>query len=59
VISAYNIVFAACLVPAGRIADLLGRRRVFAAEIVLVTAASAVGAVAPTVGTGRRSPGCS
>lgn len=49
VISAYNIVFAAFLVPAGRLADLLGRRRVFAAGIVVFTAASMLCAVAPTV----------
>jgi NTE family protein len=29
VLNAYNIVFAALLVPAGRLADLLGRRRLF------------------------------
>jgi MFS family permease len=29
VLNAYNIVFAALLVPAGRLADLVGRRRVF------------------------------
>ena len=29
VLNAYNIVFAALLVPAGRLADLLGRRRMF------------------------------
>src|SRR5689334_24360872 len=29
VLNAYNIVFAAFLVAAGRIADLLGRRRIF------------------------------
>ena len=51
VISAYNIVFAAFLVPAGRVADLLGRRRVFSAGIVLFTIASGLCAVAPTVET--------
>jgi NTE family protein len=49
VISAYNIVFAAFLIPAGRVADLLGRRRVFSAGIVLFTIASALCAAAPTV----------
>ena len=51
VISAYNIVFAAFLVPAGRVADLLGRRRVFVAGIVLFTVASVLCAFAPTVET--------
>lgn len=51
VVSAYNIVFAAFLVPAGRIADLLGRRRVFVAGICLFTLASALCALAPSVET--------
>ena len=51
VISAYNIVFAAFLVPAGRIADLLGRRRVFLAGIAVFTVASGLCAVAPSVET--------
>jgi MFS family permease len=29
ILNAYNIVFAALLVPAGRLADLIGRRRMF------------------------------
>src|SRR3954447_9882361 len=49
VISAYNIVFAAFLLPAGRVADVLGRRRVFAAGILVFTVASLACAVAPTV----------
>jgi NTE family protein len=48
VLNAYTIVFAALLVPAGRIADLLGRRRLFSAGIVLFTLASALCALAPT-----------
>ncbi|MFL5927717.1 MAG: MFS transporter [Gaiellaceae bacterium] len=51
VISAYNIVFAAFLLPAGRVADVLGRRRVFAAGILLFTVASVACALAPTVTT--------
>jgi len=42
VINAYNVVFAAALVPAGRLADRFGRRRFFIAGIVLFLAASAL-----------------
>jgi NTE family protein len=48
VLNAYNIVFAAFLVAAGRLADLLGRRRVFLAGLVVFTVASALCAVAPS-----------
>jgi EmrB/QacA subfamily drug resistance transporter len=51
VLSAYAIVFAALLVPAGRIADRIGRRRAFLAGLVAFTAASALCAVAPSVAT--------
>ena len=50
VLNAYAIVFAALLVPAGRIADLLGRRRLFSAGIVLFTVASVLCALAPSAG---------
>jgi len=50
ILNAYNIAFAALLVPAGRFADLLGRRRLFAFGVVLFTAASAVCAIAPSIG---------
>ncbi|MCW3030708.1 MAG: rane protein, partial [Solirubrobacterales bacterium] len=50
VLNAYNIVFAAFLVGGGQLADLLGRRRVFSLALVLFTAASALCAVAPTLG---------
>src|SRR5215208_8075677 len=49
VLNAYNIVFAAFLVAAGRFADLFGRRRLFTAGIVLFTLASALCAAAPSV----------
>jgi EmrB/QacA subfamily drug resistance transporter len=49
VLNAYAIVFAALLVPAGRTADRLGRKRSFIAGIVLFTVASALCAAAPTV----------
>src|SRR6266704_3115974 len=48
VLNAYNIVFAAFLLAAGRIADLLGRRRVFVFGLELFTGASLLCAVAPT-----------
>jgi NTE family protein len=50
VLNAYNIVFAAFLVAAGRIADLLGRRRVFLLGLAVFTLASALCAVAPSAG---------
>ena len=40
VLNAYNILFAALLVPAGRVADIVGRRRMFIAGIVIFLAAS-------------------
>lgn len=51
VLNAYNIVFAAFLVAAGRIADLLGRRRVFVFGLELFTGASLLCAVAPSAGS--------
>jgi EmrB/QacA subfamily drug resistance transporter len=50
VLNAYAIVFAALLVPAGRLADLVGRRRVFLSGMLLFTVASALCALAPSVG---------
>ncbi len=50
VLNAYNIVFAAFLVGGGQLADLLGRRRIFCAALILFTLASAACAVAPTLG---------
>lgn len=49
ILNAYAIVFAALLVPAGRIADRVGRKRVFLAGLGLFTAASALCAAAPSV----------
>ena len=48
-LNAYTIVYAALLVPAGRMADLLGRKRVFMHGLVLFTGASALCAFAPGV----------
>ncbi len=50
VLNAYAIVFAACLVPAGRLADLLGRRRTFQLGLIVFALASAACAAAPTLG---------
>src|SRR3954453_1599215 len=50
VLNAYNVVFAALLVPAGRLADLLGRRRVFFWGLGLFLAASCLCGVPPAGG---------
>jgi EmrB/QacA subfamily drug resistance transporter len=50
ILNAYAIVFAALLVPAGRSADRLGRKRSFVAGLALFTTASALCAAAPSVG---------
>src|SRR5919204_5486770 len=50
VLNGYAIVFAALLVPAGRLVDLYGRKRGFVIGLSLFTLASAVCAVAPSVG---------
>ena len=49
VLNAYAIVFAALLVPAGRIADRVGRKRVFVAGLLLFALASALCAAAPSI----------
>lgn len=49
VLNAYAIVFAALMVPAGRIADRVGRRRAFSGGIALFTVASALCGLAPSV----------
>src|SRR4051794_6888056 len=51
VLNAYTIVFAALLVPFGRAADRIGRRRVFIGGLLLFVAASAAAAAAPSVDT--------
>jgi EmrB/QacA subfamily drug resistance transporter len=50
VLNAYAIVVAALMVPAGRLADRHGRRRVFLAGFVVFLASSALCGVAPSVG---------
>jgi EmrB/QacA subfamily drug resistance transporter len=50
VLNAYAIVFAALLVPAGRISDRAGRKRGFLFGLALFTIASALCAAAPSAG---------
>jgi EmrB/QacA subfamily drug resistance transporter len=50
VLSAYAIVMAALLVPAGRLADLLGRKRLFMGGLITFVGASALCAAAPDTG---------
>src|SRR5437588_9988545 len=49
VLNGYNVVFAALLVPAGQLADLIGRRRVLLIGLAVFTVASLLCAVAPSV----------
>jgi EmrB/QacA subfamily drug resistance transporter len=50
VLSAYTIVFAAALVPAGRWADRAGRKKAFLLGLAIFTASSALCAVATSLG---------
>src|SRR3954451_3735081 len=50
VVTLYTILFAALLAPTGRLADAIGRRRLFIAGVTTFTAASLLAAVAPTFG---------
>ncbi|MBO0981230.1 MFS transporter [Microbacterium sp. SD291] len=50
VLNAFNIVFAAFMIVFGRLGDVVGRRRLYLAGIVVFTAASAVCALSPSVG---------
>src|SRR5258708_8365274 len=56
VLSAYAIVMAALLVPAGRLADLLGRKRLFLAGLLTFIAPSPLFPVAPGPGSLIASP---
>ena len=49
ILNAYNIAFAALLVPAGRVADMVGRRKMFFIGLWTFLAASALAAAAPNV----------
>jgi MFS family permease len=57
VITAYTLVCGACLVPGGRVADLLGPRRAFGTGLVVFAVASAACAVAwsPAMLVGARA----
>ena len=60
VLNAYNIVFAALLVPAGRVADLVGRRRMFLIGVgafVARVGAVRLGVLGRGAGGGARAPG--
>jgi len=48
ILNAYTIVFGSLLVPAGRLADLYGRKRVFLIGVALFTLASALCGFAPS-----------
>lgn len=50
ILNAYTIVFAALLIPAGRLADRIGRRRTFLTSAVTFTLASMLCGLAPSVG---------
>jgi MFS family permease len=50
VVNAFFVAFALLLLPAGRLADLVGGRRVFLAGLVTFTAASALCGLAPSPG---------
>ena len=49
VLNGYTVVFAAVMIPAGRWADRLGRRRLFSVGLAVFTASSALCALAPGV----------
>lgn len=50
VLNAYNVLFAGLLVLSGRLADLLGRRRLFKLGLLVFTAASALCAASNSIG---------
>src|SRR4051812_10582180 len=50
VLNAYTLVFAAVLIPAGRLADRVGRRKMFLIGVVVFTIGSMLCGLAPDVG---------
>lgn len=59
VLNAYNVVVAALLVPAGRLADRIGRRRVFFGGVAIFLLGSTLAGAAPSDGflIGARAAG--
>jgi EmrB/QacA subfamily drug resistance transporter len=51
VVNAYTLATAAMILPAGKLADTIGRKRVFAGGMVLFTAASLLCGLAPNIET--------
>ncbi|MCX4748052.1 MFS transporter [Kitasatospora sp. NBC_01287] len=51
VVAGFGLALAAALVPAGRLGDRFGRRRIFALGLLLFTLSSAACGLAPTTGT--------
>lgn len=51
VVDAYNLTYAVLLLTGGLLADLLGRRKIFVIGAAIFTAASAVAALSPSIGT--------
>ncbi|WP_405675564.1 MFS transporter [Streptomyces sp. NBC_01511] len=49
VVNAYNVTFAACMLACGGLADLLGRRRMFATGLVLLIVAGIISTIAPNI----------
>ncbi|MFF7249705.1 MFS transporter [Embleya sp. NPDC008237] len=50
IVSGFSLAYAACMLTAGRLGDLYGRRRMFALGMVLFTVASLGGGLAPDSG---------
>jgi EmrB/QacA subfamily drug resistance transporter len=51
VVAAYSLALGLLLITGGRLGDIVGRKRMFLAGVAAFTAASAVCAVAPSIGT--------
>ena len=56
IVDAYNLVYASLLLSAGTLADLYGRRRIFALGIVLFTLGTLVCGLAPDIATSLAAP---
>lgn len=51
VVAAYIVAFALCLIPAGRLGDVIGRRRMFVIGVAVFTFASLLCGMAPSIWT--------